>query len=66
MSASDVDFDALPRRVFLDSSTLQTLLDFGGTIFDGEEPTRTSIPGHLEDRQRGYASGRVRRAPTGV
>jgi hypothetical protein len=49
MSASDVDFDALPRRLFLDSSTLQTLLDFGGTIFDGDEPTRTSIPGHLED-----------------
>jgi hypothetical protein len=51
MSASDVDFDALPRRLFLDSSTLQTLLDFGGTIFDGEEPTRTSIPGHLEDME---------------
>jgi hypothetical protein len=31
-------FYALPRRVFLDSFTLQTLLDYGGTVFDGEEP----------------------------
>ncbi len=46
-------FDALPRRVFLDSSTLQTLLDDGGTIFEGEEPPQGSraytIPGRLDD-----------------
>jgi hypothetical protein len=49
MSVPDAGFDALPRRLFLDSSTLQTLLDFGGAIFDGEEPRRTSIRGHRED-----------------
>jgi hypothetical protein len=38
-------FDALPRRLFLDSSTLQTLLDNGETIFDGEEPSPGS-PGY--------------------
>jgi hypothetical protein len=31
-------FEALPRRLFLDSSTIQTLLDYGGPIFEGEEP----------------------------
>jgi hypothetical protein len=46
-------FDALPRRVFLDSSTLQTMLDYGGTVFEGEEPPPASsafrIPGLLDD-----------------
>jgi hypothetical protein len=46
-------FDALPRRVFLDSSTLQTLLDYGGAVFEGEEPPpgsrAFSIPGFLDD-----------------
>jgi hypothetical protein len=46
-------FDTLPRRLFLDSSTLQTLLDNGETIFDGAEPPRGSraytIPGRLDD-----------------
>lgn len=28
---------ALPRRLFLDSSTLQTLLAYGGQIFEGDE-----------------------------
>jgi hypothetical protein len=46
-------FDALPRRVFLDSSTLQTMLDYGGTVFEGEEPPAGSrafgIPGFLDD-----------------
>ena len=27
---------ALPRRLYLDTSTLQTIHDFGGSIFDGE------------------------------
>jgi hypothetical protein len=49
MSVPDTGFDALPRRLFLDSSTLQTLLDFGGAIFDGEEPSRTSLRGHRAD-----------------
>jgi hypothetical protein len=27
---------SLPRRIYLDTSTLQKLYDFGGTIFEGE------------------------------
>src|SRR5438552_6480177 len=27
---------SLPRRIYLDTSTLQTLYDFGGEIFEGE------------------------------
>jgi hypothetical protein len=46
-------FKTLPRRLFLDSSTLQTLRDYGGTIFEGEEPPASSraytIPGRLDD-----------------
>jgi hypothetical protein len=46
-------FDLLPRRVFLDSSTLQTLLKFGTTIFECEPPPRGSraytIPGFRDD-----------------
>jgi hypothetical protein len=42
-----------PQRVFLDSSTLQTLLDYGGAVFEGEEPPPDSrafrIPGFLDD-----------------
>ena len=30
-------FAALPRRVFLDSTVLQTLLDYGGCIWEGED-----------------------------
>lgn len=30
-------FAALPRRVFLDSTVLQTLLEYGGCIWEGEE-----------------------------
>jgi hypothetical protein len=29
-------FEALPRRIFLDSCTVQTLRDYGGYIYDGE------------------------------
>jgi hypothetical protein len=32
-------FAALPRRLFLDSSALQTLLDYGEFIFDNVEPS---------------------------
>lgn len=32
-------WDRLPRRVYLDSSTLQTIHDFGGHFFDGETLT---------------------------
>jgi hypothetical protein len=46
-------FEALPRRLFLDSSTLQTMLDYGGPVFEGEEPPPGSraydIPGFLGD-----------------
>lgn len=31
-------FAALPRRLFLDTSTLQTLMDYGETVFEGIEP----------------------------
>ena len=56
-STADIDplarFDALPRRLFLDSSTLQTMLDYGGSVFEGEEPPSGSrafsIPGFLDD-----------------
>jgi hypothetical protein len=56
-STADTDplarFDALPQRVFLDSSTLQTLLDYGGAVFEGEEPPPGSrafrIHGFLND-----------------
>jgi hypothetical protein len=50
---AQAQFDALPRRVFLDSSTLQTLLDYGGEVFEGEEPPPGSrafrMPGFLDD-----------------
>lgn len=46
-------FETLPGRVFLDTSTLQTLHTFGGTVFEGEEPpsgSRTDdIPGFRAD-----------------
>ena len=49
------DFFSLPRRVFLDSSTLQTLQDYGGFIWEGEPiPDNDrifAIPGHPEEVQ---------------
>jgi hypothetical protein len=44
-------FARLPTRLFLDSSTLQTLLDFGGPIFEGEDvpAERTATPGLAQD-----------------
>jgi hypothetical protein len=46
-------FASLPRRLFLDSSTLQTLHAFGGVVFEGEEPSHGSrvddIPGLWEN-----------------
>jgi hypothetical protein len=49
----EVRFAALPGRLFLDSSTLQTLLDYGGTVFEGERPPPWSrayrIAGYLDD-----------------
>lgn len=45
------DFDALPRRVFLDSCTVQTMLDYGGFVAEGEsiaaDDRIRSIPGGL-------------------
>src|SRR3984893_17192402 len=29
-------FESLPRRIFLDSCTVQTLRDYGGYIYEGE------------------------------
>jgi hypothetical protein len=46
-------FEDLPERVFLDSSTLQTLLDYGGPIFEGEAPEpgdrADTLPGFIDD-----------------
>jgi hypothetical protein len=33
---NNTPFESLPRRIFLDSSTAQTLRDYGAYIFDGE------------------------------
>jgi hypothetical protein len=47
------DFFTLPRRVFLDSSTLQTLQDYGGFVWEGEsipEDDRIfGVEGHPEE-----------------
>jgi hypothetical protein len=46
-------WSALPRRLFLDSSTLQTLLDYGGSIFEGEDVRQHdrahAVAGFLDD-----------------
>ena len=34
-------FESLPRRIFLDSCTVQTLRNYGGYIFDGESIANT-------------------------
>jgi hypothetical protein len=55
MTASDAldRFAALPRRLFLDSSTLQTLLDYGEFIWENVEPPPNdrahTMPGFLDD-----------------
>ncbi len=36
-----MDFDSIPTRIFLDSSTLQTIQDYGGIVFEGEEIPQT-------------------------
>lgn len=38
-------FDALPRRLFLDSSTLQTLLDYGAPSLKASSRRRAIAPG---------------------
>ena len=43
-------FAALPRRLFLDSSALQTLLDYGEFIFDNVEPS----PGDRAHTMHGF------------
>ena len=46
-------FDAMPERIFLDSSTLQTVQDYGEYVWEGIEPLPTNrthrIPGHFEE-----------------
>lgn len=46
-------FDALPRRLFLDSSTLQTLMGYGEFVWENVEPPPRdraySMPGFLDD-----------------
>lgn len=36
------EFEQLPRRIFLDSSTLQTLQNYGGFIWENEEIPQTN------------------------
>ena len=33
---------SLPRRIYLDTSTLQKLYDFGGKIFEGNRSSRSA------------------------
>jgi hypothetical protein len=46
-------FEALPRRVFLDSSTVQTLFRYGEAVFEGQAPPlgdrAYAIPGFADD-----------------
>lgn len=37
VTSANEDFEGLPTRVFLDPSTLQTLLNYGGFIWENEE-----------------------------
>lgn len=39
---------ALPRRIYLDTSTLQTIFDFGAEIFDGVEFTAVNRASRVE------------------
>jgi hypothetical protein len=32
----DIPLESVPRRIFLDSCTAQTLRDYGGFIYEGE------------------------------
>jgi hypothetical protein len=52
VTASDAveRFAALPRRLFLDSSTLQTLLDYGEFVWENVEPP----PGDRAHRRSGF------------
>lgn len=47
------DFEQLPRRIFLDSSTLQTLQNYGEFIWENVEPSHTnriwSIPNGIQN-----------------
>jgi len=36
---TETDFESLPRRIFLDSSTLQTLLTYGEFVWENIEPS---------------------------
>jgi hypothetical protein len=42
-------FEEMPRRIFLDSSTLQTLQDYGGFLYENE-PIDISDPIHRDPR----------------
>lgn len=41
---------SLPRRIYLDTSTLQTVFDYGGTIWDGE----AFVPSGRAGRVKGF------------
>ena len=43
------DFESLPRWVFLDSCTVQTLRNYGGYIFDAESITNTDSIHRITD-----------------
>ncbi|MDH4270136.1 MAG: hypothetical protein OEV52_07565 [Dehalococcoidia bacterium] len=42
-------FEEMPRRIFLDSSTLQALQDYGGFLYENE-PIDISDPLHRDPR----------------
>jgi hypothetical protein len=41
-------FAALPRRIYLDTSTLQTLFDYGELIWENQEPVLSSRAGRVQ------------------
>jgi hypothetical protein len=50
----------LPRRIYLDTSTLQKVFDYGGVIFEGEpfEPVgrANKVPNLVRERRADQAS----------
>jgi hypothetical protein len=49
LSEAVATFESVPQRLFLDSSTLQTLHAFGGVIFEGEDPPPGSRADDIPD-----------------
>jgi hypothetical protein len=43
-------FEDIPRRIFLDSPTLQTLQDYGGFLYENEPLAVTDLPTHRDPK----------------